>query len=390
MNSIKAATRTMALSTAAALLAASPAFAQDVDAALERFRVLMEEQVIPIDWAQADIDGADAVLRDAEIDVEGTTVPIGDIELTGIEEIEGGYRVERVLLPRYEFSDDAFSVEIDTIAMDGVVMPDEGSDLFYGFLLYERVEMGSLILEMGGQGVFSMDDMWAEIDLAESGPMAFSGAAESFTLDLRAIEDQQQRAVLEELGYEQFSGNVTMAGSWNGEDGRTIFEQDFVVDNVGTLGLDMDIGGYTPELVYALLEIQREMSANPEGDHEAQGMAMLGLMQQMTLHSTEVRFEDDGLTATVLDYMGEQQGVSGQTIADQTKAMLPLGLAQIQDEALRQAIAQAVSDFLDDPQVMRVRLAPASPVAFATIVAGAMAAPHALPQTLGLEVTSND
>ena len=59
---------------------------------------------------------------------------------------------------------------------------------------------------------------------------------------------------------------------------------DISVDNAGTLGMTFDLGGYTLDFIKSLQEMQKKMAAQPEGaDNSAQGMAMLGLMQQLTL-----------------------------------------------------------------------------------------------------------
>ncbi len=78
-----------------------------------------------------------------------------------------------------------------------------------------------------------------------------------------------------------------MAGSWQPTDGRMALSQyDISVENAGTIGMTFDFGGYTPDFIKSMQEMQKQMAAQPDGaDSSAQGMAMLGLMQQLTLHS---------------------------------------------------------------------------------------------------------
>ena len=73
------------------------------------------------------------------------------------------------------------------------------------------------------------------------------------------------------------------------------------------------------------------MAAQPAGaDNSAQGMAMLGLMQQLTFNGASIRFDDDSLTGKVLDYVAKQQGMKPEDIANQAKAIVPFltGAAQ--------------------------------------------------------------
>jgi hypothetical protein len=118
-------------------------------------------------------------------------------------------------------------------------------------------------------------------------------------------------------------------------------------------------------------------------------MAMLGLMQQLTLHAASIRFDDDSLTKKVLDYLGKQQGMSGSDIANQAKAIVPFLTAQLNNPDLSAQITTAVNAFLDNPQNIEVAAAPTSPVPFALIMAGAMSNPLDLTKTLGVKVTAN-
>ena len=117
---------------------------------------------------------------------------------------------------------------------------------------------------------------------------------------------------------------------------------------------------------------------------------MLGLMQQLTFHGATIRFDDDSLTGKVLDYVARQQGAKPADIVNQAKAMLPFadGAAQ-QSRAASKQVTEAVGTYLDEPKSLEIRAAPASPLPFAVIAAGAMAAPKDLPKTLGVTVTAN-
>jgi hypothetical protein len=133
------------------------------------------------------------------------------------------------------------------------------------------------------------------------------------------------------------------------------------------------------------------MAEKPEGaDSSAEGMAMLGLLQQLTFNGASIRFDDDSLTNKVLEYVGKQQGMSAKDIANQAKAIVPFGMAQLNNPELTAQVTAAVSKFLDDPKSLEIAAEPASPVPFALLMANGMSNPLELPKTLGLTVTANE
>ena len=82
----------------------------------------------------------------------------------------------------------------------------------------------------------------------------------------------------------------------------------------------------TTKQARSMQAMQKQLASQSEGaDNSAQGMAMLGLLQQLSFNGASVRFDDDSLTGKVLDYVGKQQGMSGKDVANQAKAIVPFG-----------------------------------------------------------------
>ena len=113
--------------------------------------------------------------------------------------------------------------------------------------------------------------------------MEFSGTTEKFNADLTLVDDPKSKEVIDALGYQNINGNFSIAGTWQPTDGKLELSQyDISVDNAGTLGMTFDLGGYTLDFIKSMQEMQKQMAAQPAGaDNSAQGMAMLGLMQQL-------------------------------------------------------------------------------------------------------------
>lgn len=387
----------LAASTLLSAATFAGASAQEVEAAAERLQAYVADQGFKIEWDGIDLDtdGSSGILVGARAGNDEAMAPVGDIRLAGVTRDDKGYRVERISLAEFSGADDEEEVRFAAqgIELGNVLLPDEDKrDNYGGLLFYETFALDRMALTIAGTDVFTMGDMHFEVTEPDGEtPMDFSGAAESFTLDLSLMEDENQLAVMEALGLKQMKGYMEVEGSWNPNDGRLAFSQyDMTVVEAGTLGFTFDLGGYTPSLIASLRELQKQMAENPDSDNSAQGLAILGLLQQMTFHSAEISFADDTLTSKVLDFVAKNQGMQPADIANQAKAVVPFALAQLNNPELTAQASQAVSTFLDDPQSLTVSARPAQPVPFALLMATAMTTPVELTKSLAVTVTAND
>ena len=171
-------------------------------------------------------------------------------------------------------------------------------------------------------------------------------------------------------------------------DGARRFER-ADIDDAAVLKMSFDISGYTPQFVSALQDMQKQMSEG-KVDQQAQGLAMLGLMQQLTFNGMQIRIEDASLTGKLLDFFGKQQGADGNAMAQQLKGMMPFMLGQLGNPEFAANVSSAVGTYLDNPKSLTITAAPASPVPAAQIMAAGMSAPQTIPDVLGVVVTAND
>ncbi len=385
--------RVLALSALLASTALSGAYAQVANEAAERLKVLMEQQGTTLSWDSVDIDGDNAVLVGVQVEAGGQKEALGDLTMNGISQTDDGYRIDEVLFDSLSFGDDDGSVDIEGVEMSGVLLPNDAKlDQFGGTVFYETAEVGSVVFTQDGNEIASMEGLVTEMTAPVDGKaMEYSGSVETFSVDLSIVEDPQQAAIIKALGYEQLSGSLGFAGDWQPSDGRfTMSQFDFAIDDAGTFGITVDLGGYTPQFLASLRDLQTQMAANPESDNSAQGLAMLGLMQQLTFHRAEISFNDDSLTNKVLEFVAQSQGAQPSDIANQAKAVVPFAMGQLGNPDLTMQATQAVSAYLDNPQSLRISAVPASPVPFALIAAAAMSAPAELTKTLGVTVSAND
>lgn len=372
------------------------AAAQDVSAVGERLKAALETQGLVINWTSASGDASQMVFEGVTVAATGAPqqVPVGAVTLSDIVEENGGYTIGSVTLPDYNFTEEGATIAINGVEMTGLRLGAPGStDPLANLMLYDTADVASFAVSTAGKEVFSVKGAHAETAGLENGqPLTFLVSTEGFTADLTSVQDPQSKAVIDALGYQTLNGSIELEGSWQPSDGRMAISQyDITVDDAGTLGMTFDLGGYTPEFVKSMQDLQKKMAEQPAGaDNSAQGLAILGLMQQLTFHTASVRFDDDSLTGKLLDYVAKQQGAKPEDIANQAKALAPIMLAQVTtDQNLIKNVADAVSAFLSDPKSIEVSAAPAQPVPFALIAAGAMSAPQELPKTLGVTVTAN-
>jgi hypothetical protein len=386
---------TLSLSVAMLTLSWSGAQAYEAQAFLDRLKTVMTEQGIPVEWGGFTEDGNSITLTDVKAGPAGDAAEIGEIELQDITDIENeGYRVGTVRLPSFDKTEGPTTVIIDGVSIGGLIVPGANdASPTAGMLVYETADMETLNVSMEGAEVFSMNQLHFELELPKTAEdtMTFTGAAESIKADLTRAEDPQAKAVIEALGYNELNGFFEMGGSWTPKTGAMSLSQfDISMKDAGTFGMSFDLGGYTTEFLKAVREMQKNLAANPGADSSQQGLAMLGLMQQLSFVGASISFTDDSLTNRVLDYVAKQNGTTPQQIANQAKAVVPFMLAQLNDPELTASVTKAVTAFLDDPKNLTISAKPAAGVPFSVIMAGAMSAPQALPKQLGVTVTANE
>lgn len=373
------------------------AFAQDINAVGERLKDVIGKQGMTISWTGATGDASEMVLQGVKVGVAGKPgeFAVGTVTLSDITEQNGGYTIGSVTVPDYNITEDAATIAVSGVEMTGLRLSAPGStDPLANLMMYDTADVENLTITHAGKEVFSMKGAHTETTAPADGkPMTFTVTTDSWNADLSSVEDPQSKAVIDALGYQKIGGTVEMEGSWQPTDGRmALSTYDITVNDAGTLGMTFDLGGYTPDFIKSLQDMQKKMAEQPAGaDNSAQGLAMLGLMQQLTFHAASVRFDDDSLTNKVLEFVANMQGMKPADIANQAKALTPMMLAQVvQDQALIKNVSDAVTKFLDDPKSLEISATPGQPVPFALIAAGAMSAPQELPKTLGVAVTAND
>ncbi len=390
-------TTRLMLSGAAFLSLAGSAFALDGQDLLTKINAAYSLQGGTLVADGVDVDGTTVTLKKASFKPNsGQPVSIGDITMTGVEEDEdGGYYVEEASFPNVSATNDGATFTASDLKLGGISIPaNPKGDGLDSMLLYETAHSGPVKVVQDDAELFSIAESDVNLTLREDeSGFDFDGAFKSLKADLTKASDPQSKEAIEKLALQHVSGDITMKGAWELTPG-TIDVSEFAFDftNIGKLNLAFKISGYTMPFVKSLQEAakQAEANANKEEAQQALGLSMLGLLQQLSFESAQIRFDDASITKRALDYAGSQQNMSGQQMADSLKAMTPIMLAQLNIPELQNAVSAAVNTFLDNPKSLTLAAAPAKPVPFPMIMGAAMGAPNTLPQVLGVKVSAND
>lgn len=384
--------------TAAALIA-THAYALDGEDMIKKLSTAYAAYGSQLTYDSVTTDGSTVVAKGVKLKVDKAEkpvdLPLGDITFDDVEEADdGGYYAGTVSFQDVDLTNNGTHLTAKDLSIDGLSIPGTPSaDSIDGMILYESAHSGPVVIEEGGKRVFQLDKTETNLDVADdSSKVSFDTTMSGLWADLSDVKDPKSQEAINGLGLTNVNGNVTMKGSWEAASGKMDLSK-LTIDmrDIGKLNLTLSMSGYTTQLIKAMQEASQAAAANPDkkAADAALGMTMMGLLQQLSFNSMAIRFDDASITKRVLDYVGKQQGVTGEQLAQSLKGMVPLMMAQLKVPELQNQVSAAVSKYLDDPKNIEIKAAPPSPVAAPMIMGAAMGAPQTLPQLLGVTVTAN-
>lgn len=346
-----------------------------------------------------EVNGNDVVLKGTTFTATGPqekSIALGNLTLQDVTEADGGaYHIDRIEFPEVNVTEEGSSINVKDLYLAGVVVPGStAGEGLSSMMMYEEASSGPITVTTDGKQVFAVEKASGSVALAEDeSSLSFEGSVTGIKADLTGVEDAQSKEAINALGLQTINGEISVSGNWEPVSG-TVNLEDYTLDfaDVGSLSLSFALTGYTMDLVKQLQETARTMQAdaNNEQAQQAAGIAMFGLMQQMSFQRAQISFEDAGITKRGLDYAGKQQGSNGEQMAQMVKGMLPILLAQAKLGALQNEISEAVNAFIDDPKNLTISAEPEKEVPFPMIMGAAMGAPESVPALLGVSVTANE
>ncbi|NKL97160.1 hypothetical protein [Rhizobium leguminosarum] len=385
------------MASTAFLTLAGPALALDGTDMMKKLNAATSAGGTVITFEKAEADGDTVTATGVQMgssSLPGDTLKIGDLTFEGVEEIEGGgYHAKTVSFPDIDISQEQGRFSANEIQITGLTIPANATgDTLNDILLYETVSTGPIALNIKGKDVLAIESMESNLERQDGG-FSYDANVAGLKADLSQVEDANAKEAIEKLGLTTLDGTVTMKGIWEIESGKVaVDEYAFDFKNIGRLNFAVDFSGYTLGFIKSLQEAVKTAEANPnkEEANQAAGLAMLGLMQQLTINSASIRFDDASITKKALDYAGSQQGVTGDQLAQSLKGLAPMMMAQLNMPELQNQVAAAVNTYLDGPKSLTISAAPEKPVPVPMIIGAAMGAPNTIPSVLGVKVTAND
>ncbi|UVD60574.1 hypothetical protein NE852_28705 (plasmid) [Rhizobium sp. Pop5] len=383
--------------SAAFLTLAGPALALDGADMMKKLAAATGVGGTVITFEKADVEGDTVTASGVEVGLAtlpGDKLKIGDITFEGVKETEGGgYYAKSVAFPDVDMKQEEGHFSARDILVQGLTIPaNAAGTTLDDILLYEIVRTGPIVFNLKGKDVFSIESTESDLGREDNG-FTYDANVTGLKIDLSQVDDASAKDAIDKLGLTTLDGALTMKGSWEVESGKVAVDE-YAIDfkNVGRLNLSLDFSGYTLNFMKSLQEAVKTTEANPnkEEANQAMSLAMLGMMQQLTFNSAELRFDDASITKKALDYAGSQQSVSGDQLAQSLKGLVPVMLAQLNLPELQNQISAAVNTYLDDPKSLTISAAPEKPVPFPMIMGAAMGAPNTIPTVLGVKVTAND
>lgn len=385
------------LAGAALATLASPAFALDGADLLAKLNATYATSGVSISSSNVTADGSTVMLEGAQMKATGSEAPIklGTITMEGVEEDgDGGYTVETVSFEDINVTEAETTVTAKDLSISGVSIPGKVvPGTLESLLMYESASAGPVSVAAKGKEVFSMSGMEANVTrMDDDAGLEFDATMSDLKADLTSVEDPKTKEALDKIGLHALEGKVSMSGSWELASGKlAVDEYAFDFKDVGRLNLSLAFSGYTLDFLKNMQEALKTAEANPnkEEANAAMGMAMMGLVQQLTFDNASISFEDASITKKLLDYAGSEQGVTGDQMAQSLKGLVPIMIAQLNMPDLQNQISAAVNTYLDDPKSLTISAEPKEPVPFPMIMGAAMGAPQTIPQVLGVTVTAN-
>lgn len=391
-------TRQFLFASAAVIALASPAFALDGADVLKKINASYAVQGGEIAAKSIAVNGSTVTLSGVTFGAYGNkeqVFPVGDVTLEGVEENNGGYNIEKMSFQDIKYSHENVAIDVSDIYMSGVVVPaDTTSGDADSLLFYDEAHSGPATVMVDGKEAFSIQESSATMTRSEDkSTISFDVSADGFKADLAGVPDPKSKEALEKLNMQTLAGDLSISGSWEMAPG-TINIDEYSIDlkDVGRLNMALSFSGYTLNFIKSMQEAIKAQAANPNKEQadQAAGLAMLGLMQQLTFNSAEISFDDAGITKRGISYAASEQGTTADQLSQMIKGMVPIMMAQLNVPELQNAVSSAVNTYIDDPKNFTISAEPEKPVPFPMIMGAAMGAPNTIPKVLGVTVTANE
>lgn len=378
------------------LFSANSAFALDGADLLRKLNNAIVAQLgDSIEAQDVYIDGSTVVLKSVTYTRRGEVViSLGDVTMTGVTEQSGGYAVEKMFIPDVAIKQKDFSASAAGLRVDGLEIPANATLSDVNSIFVFNAHVGPVSYLKQGQTLFTI----ASADAVSMKRPDKRGIGSSFRIDgivadLSRTEMPATYEAMKQLELHRVRGSFSMKSSWELSTGKyDLTEYLFDLENIGKLNVQFSFSGLTPAFYNTAEAVFSSMTGTEDDQDTKNAKNLLGLafVQQLTLNSAQIRFDDASFTNRAFDYMSKLDHVTRARSANSFAAEILASTAQLGIPDLQQALSTAVIEYFNNPKSLTISATPANPVPMSTVIEAANNAKRSIPQMIGLAITSND
>lgn len=279
---------------------------------------------------------------------------------------------------------------LDSVELTGLAFPDAEAFLAIAALAeaelqpttaqmlaitptFERLRIDDLEIASAQTGRMALDLMDLRFDdHVNAIPTRAELSVSGLEVPAAMMPDERSQMVLAALDVDplQLDGDLSLTFDETSE--RLSLAHEMDAPRIGRLSLSG-----------ALTSVPRRLFEDPDAAPALFGLASIDRL--------EMRYDDAGLTAFLLDMIAQQSGISAAELAAGLAAQARILIAsRLSDPRLADEVAGTINAFLADPRSLSLSVRPPTPIAIAQVIGAAMAAPQSLPQLLNLTVSANE
>lgn len=390
------------------------AWAVDPNAFTSRLEESAKSEGLSISSTKSEADGNDIVLHDVTIKIQGernigeqidqsspsdtqskepqenaqtvTAMVFDKIDSLRFKNVtedqDGNYYAENVSIPMLKGPASEQTLYLKDISVTKIRLASEkNSDPLFIYFPYESLAIGQIYSAYQNQIVLNVEALKAmylwhpdrkRMDLVHS--------VKSFTYEPDKIYKPDAGKLLKDLGYDKLSGSLNFHANWDINSGKFVGDHnEITVDNAGKLEFGINLDGITKDFINNIYKIQntRQLKAsNKADDNNTETLMFLGIIQQLKIGNTNIRYEDNSLVNRVLDYYAKQNDVTRDDFIKQILASWSLIGTKVDDPEFIKATSEQLENFLYNPKSLSISATPETavplPIAYmAAVTSGA-------------------
>jgi len=309
------------------------------------------------------------------------TLTIQNIQMTGVKlHASGALSADELVASKTLLAglEDDASFNVRMITVQNPLFPEksatEGKNNAFAYRLASEFLMENILI--------SDKDITVPIESIYIGrgpldgdiPETLEFAVNNVVVQTDEISDPDPREQLEKFGYEEIDISFSSVWSWDSAAEEAVIGPiSFSAVDMGTVTLDLSLGGVSRELLLAVEDRDRAME----------------LAQLLSFISLQYALEDDSITDRVISVMSDEADLSPSTLIG---IWVDLARRQMMDQELPEdfikMVVKASEYFFNNPGTIRLAAEPEAPIPAGQLMGSVMFGPAALIAQLNITVTA--